>query len=303
MGFLNEYESQVLHDETATSASRHLLVYFLTGNPGVTHFYKPFLETLLDLHSRDPQGVPHTALHIYSTSLAGFETDRTTNPKFVAKHGQGPYSVEQEVDFIDTAIDDAHSDLSQHLGEVAGKDLRVVLIGHSLGTYMALEVLARRKRAQSPIKIISAILLCPTIMNLAGSPNGTSLLGTFLSSRFATSLVPSLTKLIFALPPSGLMQTIIQRVSGQETTMAKVTSDFLKSPSGFQQTLYLAQDELVVISTDKWDDEIWGIVKADAAGSKTKTKMFLYFLDEDTWIANETRDQIIAARASTGKVA
>ena len=63
---------------------------------------------------------------------------------------------------------------------------------------------------------------------------------------------------------------------------------------------YLARDELTTITTDRWDDEIWGV---EAAEQKTaaNTKLFFYFAAKDHWVADTTRDQLIAARAATGQ--
>lgn len=54
------------------------------------------------------------------------------------------------------------------------------------------------------------------------------------------------------------------------------------------------------ITVDAWDDELWGISKAQKPDSN-KTKLYFYFGTDDHWVANETRDELIAARAATGK--
>jgi dienelactone hydrolase len=55
------------------------------------------------------------------------------------------------------------------------------------------------------------------------------------------------------------------------------------------------------ITTDAWDDELWGISKAQSSNNN-KTRLYFYFGTDDHWVANETRDELIAARAATGKV-
>jgi hypothetical protein len=44
------------------------------------------------------------------------------------------------------------------------------------------------------------------------------------------------------------------------------------------------------ITADAWDDELWGL-----------SKLYFYFGTDDHWVANETRDELIAARAATGQ--
>jgi hypothetical protein len=67
------------------------------------------------------------------------------------------------------------------------------------------------------------------------------------------------------------------------------------------------------ITTDTWDDELWGVVSAEenhhdsllpATPSRQQdqqdqyTKLYFYFGTNDHWVADETRDELIAARAS-----
>lgn len=59
----------------------------------------------------------------------------------------------------------------------------------------------------------------------------------------------------------------------------------------------MARDELRDITTDKWDSEIWG---AAYPAETPRPKLFFYFGEQDHWVANETRDQMIAARAYSG---
>ena len=58
---------------------------------------------------------------------------------------------------------------------------------------------------------------------------------------------------------------------------------------------------------DKWSEDVWG-AKLDpplVTDSKTndafdKPQLYFYFGDRDHWIANATRDKLIATRARTG---
>lgn len=55
------------------------------------------------------------------------------------------------------------------------------------------------------------------------------------------------------------------------------------------------------ITADAWDDELWGLSNAQTS-SNNKTKLYFYFGTDDHWVADETRDELIAARAATGQV-
>jgi hypothetical protein len=71
---------------------------------------------------------------------------------------------------------------------------------------------------------------------------------------------------------------------------AEATTNFLKSKNGVRQALHMANHEMQEITTDNWSHEIWG--SADAGSSN----LTFYFDKEDHWVANQTRDDLIAAR-------
>jgi hypothetical protein len=54
------------------------------------------------------------------------------------------------------------------------------------------------------------------------------------------------------------------------------------------------------ITADVWGDELWGLSKAQTS-SDNKTKLYFYFGTDDHWVADETRDELIATRAGTGE--
>lgn len=58
----------------------------------------------------------------------------------------------------------------------------------------------------------------------------------------------------------------------------------------------MAADEMRTITSDKWSDDIWGV----ATAHEPLTKMFFYFGREDHWVAEKTRDEIVALRDGSG---
>lgn len=95
---------------------------------------------------------------------------------------------------------------------------------------------------------------------------------------------------------------------------AAVTAAFLQSRGGVRQALYLAGYEMREITEDRWGDEVWGVASASAttdsetthvsngdesdAQKAYRTKLFFLFGTNDHWVDNETRDELIAARAA-----
>lgn len=59
----------------------------------------------------------------------------------------------------------------------------------------------------------------------------------------------------------------------------------------------MATDEMRVITSDKWTDDVWGAGTA----REPLTKLFFYFGRNDHWVAEKTREEIIALRGCGGQ--
>lgn len=116
---------------------------------------------------------------------------------------------------------------------------------------------------------------------------------------FATAATAVANALLLPVPDAVLLR-LVKAVTGMPDEAAQTTFAFLRSPIGVRQALHLLRFELAQMTTDEWDDEIWGV--EGQAGGRERTKLFFYFAKDDHWVANETRDQLIAARAWSGKI-
>ncbi|CAI7666832.1 unnamed protein product [Penicillium pancosmium] len=54
----------------------------------------------------------------------------------------------------------------------------------------------------------------------------------------------------------------------------------------------MAADEMSSITTDKWTDDVWGV----SSTRDPVAKLFFYFGRNDHWVAEKTRDEIIALK-------
>jgi alpha-beta hydrolase superfamily lysophospholipase len=65
----------------------------------------------------------------------------------------------------------------EHVKEQGAKDVRVILVGHSVGAYISLEII-RRLRAQGMAgddfekRVVGAVGLFPTVVDIARSESG-----------------------------------------------------------------------------------------------------------------------------------
>ena len=62
----------------------------------------------------------------------------------------------------------------------------------------------------------------------------------------------------------------------------------------------MALDEMKEITADKWDSSVWGVSERSY---KPPPKLFFFFGENDHWVANHTRDELIAARGWQGNAA
>jgi len=170
MGIADEIH---LHPAPYSLTTRRTLVFFLTGNPGLIEYYRTFLTHLYDLlRIQDSRN----DLHIYGASLTGFEVGH--NPSKPTWEGKVlPLNLDEQIDStfarLTTVVDQINESSD-------GKDepLPVVLVGHSVGAYMLLEIIARWQRMQDAVqdgwqlKIVGGICLFPTVVDIAQSPTG-----------------------------------------------------------------------------------------------------------------------------------
>ncbi|KAF2730324.1 hypothetical protein EJ04DRAFT_515324 [Polyplosphaeria fusca] len=104
-----------------------------------------------------------------------------------------------------------------------------------------------------------------------------------------------LAKALTLLVPLNILTSLVQFLLRFPRDAAHVTASFVASPQGVRQALYMAHDEMLTITTDKWDDEIWGAAHATKHPHARPALRFL-FAKSDHWVANETRNELIRAR-------
>lgn len=291
---------QGAHPET-----RQCLIYFLTGNPGLIDYYTPFLthlRTLLD--NIETQRGHKVTFTIYGRDLAGFDDE--DHPKPFNKTDNLPHDVEYEINdcfkhllaankIPSSSSEDGTTPDHPRAGEPFDE---VILIGHSLGTYIALELFHRHLHDPSlapALNLRSGILLFATIAHLAKSPKGVHL-NALRRQPFLARNIPLLAKRALSLLPTAVIRWVVSTILGMPPHAADVTTRFLTSRDGVYQALYLGMDEMAVISDEVWAEELWEIADEAVASAHEVPKFFMFFGKHDHWVANEYRDRFIEAR-------
>ena len=152
-------------------------VFFLTGNPGCIEYYHDFLAILFHSLSKSPViQRRHARFHVYGHSLANFVDDAAVGSALGIKV---ILSLQEQIHFVveKLRLYVEHHKQKEGKGADGQSDslCRVILVGHSVGTWMSMEILSRLQTGQLTIQglhVVSMIALFPTIIWLARSPSG-----------------------------------------------------------------------------------------------------------------------------------
>jgi pimeloyl-ACP methyl ester carboxylesterase len=207
-----------------SSASYHL-IFLITGNPGLISYYNTFLTTLHRLLSESESDTD--TFHIYGESLAGFEDDDTPS-----KSTGLPYSLEDQIETRIQSLENQHIPCGARQGQRYDS---ITLIGHSVGTYIILEMLQRLKRSPH-LNIRAGILLFPTVTHLARSPRGLKFAPVLRISGFPR-LIGFAANALTWLAPRSVVKILARLMTGMPEESLEVTTRFLTSRMGVWQAL------------------------------------------------------------------
>ncbi|XP_067879401.1 lipid droplet-associated hydrolase isoform X2 [Heterodontus francisci] len=127
--------------------SSKVLFLIIPGNPGIVYYYKPFMQILYKiLNQKYPIWAISHAGHCVPSEDMEMMEDIELEDVF-GLNGQ----VEHKLTFLMKNVP---------------KDIKLVLIGHSIGCHMILEMMKREPN----LKVLKAVLLFPTIERMAESP-------------------------------------------------------------------------------------------------------------------------------------
>ncbi|XP_062378392.1 lipid droplet-associated hydrolase [Sardina pilchardus] len=129
-----------------------LLFLVIPGNPGVVGFYRTFMQTL---HQAFGRRYP-----VWAVSHAGH-----CNPPDELDMVEEPSVTEaSDVFGLNGQIEHKLWFLREHVS----RDTRLVLIGHSIGCYIILDMMKR----DPGLQVLKSVLLFPTIERMAATPQG-----------------------------------------------------------------------------------------------------------------------------------
>ncbi|KZT30768.1 hypothetical protein NEOLEDRAFT_1083136 [Neolentinus lepideus HHB14362 ss-1] len=231
------------------------VILFIPGNPGLLGFYTPFLSTLYEKAVASGSTSLAILAHSYLGHTPGL-VDRTTfsHPERVGLTSQ----VHALVEVVDS------------IKSIYGAGTRIVLVGHSVGTWTALQVLKARHDG-----IAEVFLLFPTITHIVKTPNGRRL--WWLFKRPFPRLVSTASPLTRLLP----LQVFSVILGDWPSTQLQVLLKLVHSPPCVFSALTMANDEMETIRE-------LDIVLLD----ENRHRICIYFGDRDHWVG-EQREAIL----------
>ena len=151
------------------------LIFLIGGNPGLISYYEPFLKILHTLLCAS--STTETArFYVYGNSLAGFENQFLAN----GQESPDPLGLKDQIQNTENLIYNEialYQKANSTVDADSKVDPKVILIGHSVGAYILLEMIRQHRQrieesGEEDFDLIGGILLFPTIVNIAKSPSG-----------------------------------------------------------------------------------------------------------------------------------
>lgn len=200
-------DSFLMLDHSSFSSIDQTIIFFIPGNPGLISYYHLFLSLLVSnlssqhpgsdglssgskvgakVRNRQPRASKHVRpqFHVHGKSLGGFE---------IQSEGGKLYGLREQIEFVEKGLEDFVNSWQDAASEnsVDGPEpnneclprAQVILVAHSVGSYIAMEILRRHqeKRKMPPhdvndaghrVDIVAGVLLFPTVVDIAKSPSG-----------------------------------------------------------------------------------------------------------------------------------
>ncbi|XP_062324749.1 lipid droplet-associated hydrolase [Osmerus eperlanus] len=178
------------HSGSSLQAPPKLIFLIIPGNPGVVDFYKTFMQAL---HQKFGSRYP-----VWAVSHAG--------------HCVPPDTMDMIEDPPVTSVNDVFGLNGQiehklaFLRENVPRATQLVLIGHSIGCYIILEMIKRDPELQ----VVKSVLLFPTIERMAQTPQGKVMTPVLCHLRYITYLPIFLLSLL----PETLKAAIVKLIFG-----------------------------------------------------------------------------------------
>ncbi|XP_034419459.1 lipid droplet-associated hydrolase isoform X1 [Cyclopterus lumpus] len=228
-----------------------VLFLIIPGNPGVVGFYRTFIQTI---HSMFGYHYP-----VWAVSHAG----HCVPPDSMDMVEDVSSAAERDVFGLNGQIEHKLAFLRRHVPS----ETSLVLVGHSIGCYIILDIMKRNPK----LKIIKAIMLFPTIERMAETPQGKVMTPVLCHMRY----VAYLPLFLLSLLPEGLKASLIKLVFGSIRSLDHTV---------VQPTVGLLNGDCAVNAMYMGGQEMRKVLERDNITiKKNLEKLIFYYGASDHW--------------------
>ncbi|XP_051797289.1 lipid droplet-associated hydrolase isoform X1 [Acanthochromis polyacanthus] len=216
--------TEVLKFGSCQLRSGHKVLFLIIpGNPGVVGFYKTFMQTL---HMMFGYQYP-----VWAASHAGHCVPPTSMDMV-----DDTYSAEEDDVFgLNGQIEHKLAFLRTHVP----RETSLVLVGHSIGCYIILEMMKRNPE----LKVLKAVMLFPTIERMAQTPQGKVMTPVLCYMRYVAYLPLFLVSLLPDTIKAGLIKLVLGGISALDSSVIQPTVGLLSGDSGVN-AMYMGGQEM-----------------------------------------------------------
>ncbi|XP_028994863.1 lipid droplet-associated hydrolase [Betta splendens] len=228
-----------------------ILFLIIPGNPGVVGFYTTFMQTLHSMFNyRHP---------VWALSHAG----HCAPPDSMDMIEESSLAADADVFGLDSQIKHKLSFLRKHVP----RETSLVLIGHSIGCYIILEMM----KLDPELKVVKAVLLFPTIERMAQTPQGKVMTPVLCYMRYIAYLPVFLLSLLPESLKSILITLVLGGIRSLDVTVVKPAVSLLSGDCA-ANAMYMGSQEM---------RKVWG--RDNVTIQENLGKLIFYYGASDHW--------------------
>ncbi|XP_072546569.1 lipid droplet-associated hydrolase [Salminus brasiliensis] len=248
---LLKYGPRDLHAAAKTPNPPRVLILVIPGNPGVVGFYKTFMWTLYQAFN---QRYP-----VWSVSHAG----HCVPPDTMDMVEDASLAETEDVFGLNGQIKHKLAFLSEHVP----RDMHLVLVGHSIGCYIILEIMKR----DPELKVMKSVMLFPTIERMAHSPQGKFMTPVLCKLRYTAYLPVFLLSFLPERLKFALVQLALRNMSSLDTIAIPATASLINVDC-VANAMYMGSQEMGLV-----------VERNNASIRQHLHKLIFYYGATDSW--------------------
>ncbi|XP_043119560.1 lipid droplet-associated hydrolase isoform X3 [Puntigrus tetrazona] len=227
---LLKYGPTDLHAASKRPNPPKMLILVIPGNPGVVGFYKTYMWTLYQTFiQRYPVWAVSHAGHCMPPETYDMIEDASVTEK-------------EDVFGLNGQIEHKMAFLRKHVP----RDTNLLLIGHSIGCYIILEMMKR----DPELKVVKAVMLFPTIERMACSPQGKVMTPVLCRLRYAFYLPIFLLSLLPEKLKVSIVHLALRNLYALDTSIIPATVSLINVDCAANGMYMGSQEMRLVVERD-----------------------------------------------------